>query len=127
MLFIGLLSTPVVAADLEKGEKSFIKCKVCHSVEKDVSKIGPSLHGVFGRKSGTLESFPNYSDAMKAADIVWDDKTIREFIKAPRTYVANTKMIFIGIKNDTEMDDLMAYLKSIVNTEQKKVTPQSVK
>ena len=117
ILLVGALASPVLAGDLEKGEKTFIKCKVCHTVEKDVSKIGPSLYGVFGRKSGSLESFPNYSDSMKSADIIWDDKAIREFLKAPRTYIANTKMIFIGIKNDEEIDNLLAYLRSVSGAE----------
>ena len=117
ILLVGALTSPVIAGDLEKGEKTFIKCKVCHTVEKDVSKIGPSLYGVFGRKSGSLESFPNYSDSMKSADIIWDDKAIREFLKAPRTYIANTKMIFIGIKNDEEIDNLLAYLRSVSGAE----------
>ena len=117
ILLVGALASPVLAGDLEKGEKTFIKCKVCHTVEKDVSKIGPSLYGVFGRKAGSLESFPNYSDSMKSADIIWDDKAIREFLKAPRTYIANTKMIFIGIKNDEEIDDLLAYLRSVSGAE----------
>ncbi len=113
----GVLSSPAVSDDLAKGEKTFIKCKVCHAVEKDVSKIGPSLHGVFGRKAGSLESFPNYSDAIKSTDIVWGDETIREFVKAPRTYIAGTKMIFIGIKDDKVIDDLLAYLKSVTGAE----------
>ena len=109
----GILSSPAVADDLAKGEKTFIKCKVCHAVEKDVSKIGPSLYGVFGRKAGSLESFANYSDAIKSTDIVWSDETIRELVKAPRTYIAGTKMIFIGIKDDKEIDNLLTYLKSV--------------
>ena len=117
VLFIAAPSTQVIATDLEKGQKSFVKCMVCHSVEKDVSKIGPSLYGVYGRKSGTLESFPNYSDAIKSADIVWDDKTIRELLKAPRTYIPNTKMLFIGIKDDAEIDNLLAYLRSVTGAD----------
>ena len=117
LLLILAAISPVVAGDLAKGEKTYIKCKICHTVEKDVSKIGPSLYGVYGRKSGTLASFLNYSDAMKAADIVWSDETIREFLKAPRTYVANTKMLFMGIRNDEEIDDLLAYLRSVTGAE----------
>ena len=101
------------AADLEAGKKAFIKCQVCHSVEKDVSKIGPSLHGVFGRKAGTLASFPGYSDPMKASGITWDEKTIAEFLKNPRTYIPKTKMLFIGTKDDAEISNLLAYLKSV--------------
>ena len=86
-------------------------------MEKDVSKIGPSLYGVFGRKAGSLESFPNYSDAIKSTDIVWGDETIRELLKAPRTYIPGTKMIFIGIKSDEEIDNLLGYLKTVTGAE----------
>ena len=112
-----ILGSPAVAGDLEKGKTTFVKCGICHAVEKDVSKIGPSLYGVFGRKAGSLESFPNYSDAIKSTDIVWGDDTIRELLKAPRTYIPGTKMIFIGIKSDEEIDNLLAYLKTVTGAE----------
>ena len=112
-----ILGSPAVAGDLEKGQKTFVKCGICHAVEKDVSKIGPSLYGVFGRKAGSLESFPNYSDAIKSTDIVWGDETIRELLKAPRTYIPGTKMIFLGIKSDEEIDNLLAYLKTVTGAE----------
>ena len=112
-----ILGSPAVAGDLEKGKTTFVKCGICHAVEKDVSKIGPSLYGVFGRKAGSLESFPNYSDAIKSTDIVWGDDTIRELLKAPRTYIPGTKMIFLGIKSDEEIDNLLAYLKTITGAE----------
>ncbi len=101
------------AGNAEAGGKTFIKCGVCHAVEKDVSKIGPSLYGVVGRKAGTLESYPNYSDQMKASGVVWDENTIAEFVKNPRTFIKNTRMLFIGLKNDQEIANLVAYLKSI--------------
>ena len=101
------------AGDAEAGGKTFIKCGVCHAVEKDVSKIGPSLYGVVGRKAGTLASYPNYSDQMKASGVVWDENTIAEFVKNPRTFIKNTRMLFIGLKNDQEIANLVAYLKSI--------------
>ena len=112
-----ILGSPAVAGDLEKGKKTFVKCGVCHAVEKDVSKIGPSLYGVYGRQAGSLESFANYSDAIKAMDIVWGDDTIRELLKAPRTYIPGTKMIFIGIKSDEEIDNLLAYLKTVTGAD----------
>ena len=100
-------------ADLEAGKKAFIKCQVCHTVKKDISKIGPSLHGVFGRKAGTLASFTAYSEPMKASGIVWDEKIIAEFLKSPLTYVPKTKMLFLGFKDDTKIANLLAYLKSV--------------
>ena len=112
-----ILGSPAVAVDLEKGKTTFVKCGICHALEKDVSKIGPSLYGVFGRKAGSLESFPNYSDAIKSTDIVWGDETIRELLKAPRTYIPGTKMIFLGIKSDEEIDNLLGYLKTVTGAE----------
>ena len=75
-------------------------------------KVGPSLYGVFGRKAGTLASYTLYSDAMKASGVVWSEETIRELVKAPRTYVKGTRMIFLGLKDEKEIADMLAYLKS---------------
>ncbi len=100
------------AADAEAGKKVFVKCQVCHTLEQDVSKVGPSLYGVFGRKSGTLASYALYTDAMKNADVVWSEDTIRQLVKEPRTFIKGTRMIFLGLKNDREIDDLLAYLKT---------------
>lgn len=102
-----------MAGDAEAGKRAFIKCGVCHAVEKDVSKIGPSLHGVIGRKAGTLASYPNYSDQLKASGVVWDEKTIAEFVKNPRTFIKNTRMLFIGLKDDKEIANLLAYLNTV--------------
>ncbi len=102
-----------MAGDAEAGKRVFIKCGVCHAVEKDVSKIGPSLHGVMGRKAGTLASYPNYSDQLKASGVVWDEKAIIEFVKNPRTFIKNTRMLFIGLKDDKEIANLLAYLNTV--------------
>ena len=102
-----------LAGDAEAGKKVFVKCQVCHSLEKDVPKVGPSLYGVFGRKAGTLASYPLYTDAMKESGVVWNEDTIRELVKAPRTYVKGTRMIFLGLKDEKEIADMLAYLKSV--------------
>ena len=100
----------VQAADLKKGKKVFNRCKACHSLEAGKKKVGPSLHGVFGRTSGTVEGY-KYSKAMMEAGIVWDETTIAEYLKAPKTYIKGNKMAFAGIKKDADMENLMAYLK----------------
>jgi len=105
-------AAPAQAGDAEAGKTVFIKCGVCHTLEKDVSKVGPSLYGVFGRKAGTLASFALYTDAMKNSGVVWDDDTIRQLVKQPRTFIQGTRMVFIGLKDDKQIDDLLAYLKT---------------
>jgi len=59
-----IADTPGMAADVEAGKTAFKKCALCHTTEAGKNKLGPSLFGVVGRKSATLEDF-NYSEAMK--------------------------------------------------------------
>jgi cytochrome c len=101
-----------LAADVEAGKVAFKKCALCHTTEPGKNKIGPSLFGVVGRKSGTVDNF-NYSEAMKNFDHVWDAGTLDTYLADPRAVVPNTKMIFPGIKDKTERDDVIAYLETL--------------
>jgi len=107
-----VISTGAVCAqDVAAGENSFKKCAVCHSIgEGATNKIGPELDGLDGRKSGTVAGF-DYSDANKNSGITWNEASFKEYIKDPKAKIPGTKMIFAGIKNDKEVDDLWAYLK----------------
>jgi cytochrome c len=99
-----------LAQDVEKGEASFRKCLPCHSIGDDAqNKIGPELNGLDGRHSGTAANF-SYSDANKNSGIVWSEAEFKDYIKDPRAKVPGTKMIFAGIKNEQEINDLWAYL-----------------
>ena len=99
------------AQDVQKGENSFKKCLPCHSIGSGAkNKIGPELNGLDGRKAGTVPGF-NYSDANKNSGIAWTEETFKEYIKDPRAKVPSTKMIFPGIKNEQEVNDLWAYIK----------------
>ena len=40
-----------------------------------------------------------------------DATAFKEYITDPRAKIPGTKMVFAGIKNETEIDDLWAYLK----------------
>ncbi len=95
--------------DAAKGKKVFNKCKTCHSLEAGKNKIGPSLHGLFGRTAGGVEGF-KYSDAMVESGIVWDEETIELFVTKPKDMMPGTKMVFTGLKKEDQRKDLIAYL-----------------
>src|SRR5678815_1735843 len=80
-----LAASPAQAEDLlppsaERGAELWAKCKSCHTIEKGGRNIvGPNLHGVFGRRAGSLPNY-NYSPAMKNAKIVWNDETLDQYL-----------------------------------------------
>jgi cytochrome c len=100
-----------LAQDVEKGANVFHICMACHSIGPSATnKVGPELDGLDGRKSGIAPGY-NYSDANKNSGITWDEATFKDYIKDPRTKIPGTKMIFAGIKNEKQVDDLWAYIK----------------
>ncbi len=102
--------TQALAQDAAKGEISFHKCLPCHSIGDGAeNKIGPVLNGLDGRHSGSVDGF-EYSDANKNSGIVWNEAKFKEYIQDPRGVVPGTKMIFAGIKNPQEINDLWAYV-----------------
>ena len=99
------------AQDLATGATTFKKCAICHDIgETAKNKVGPELNGIDGRSSGSAPGY-NYSDANKKSGITWNEAAFMEYIKDPRAKIPGTKMIFPGIKNETEAKDLWAYLK----------------
>lgn len=108
-----LTISPAEAQDAAAGLKAFnAKCKTCHTVDKGGKNlVGPNLHGVFGAKAAGKEGFA-YSDAMKNSGIVWDEQTVREYVADPKKRVPENKMAFVGIKRESELSDIVAYLKA---------------
>jgi cytochrome c len=96
--------------DLAAGKASFNKCLACHAIGDGAkNKVGPELNGLDGRKSGTAEGY-SYSDANKNSGITWNEAQFKEYIRDPRAKIPGTKMIFAGIKNETEVNDLWAFI-----------------
>ncbi len=106
------LPTLALAQDAEAGKKIFAKCAPCHSVGPGATnKVGPNLNGLVGRKAGSVEGFA-YSDAMKNSGITWDEATFKEYVGDPKKKVPGNKMLFPGVKDELERDDLYAYVSS---------------
>jgi cytochrome c len=98
-------------ATLKLGQRVFLLCRSCHTAEEDEgNKVGPNLWHVFGRKAGTVPDF-KYSDAVKNSGIVWNEKTIDEWLTKPRDYLPGNKMAFRGVEKPEERAALIAFLK----------------
>ena len=103
-------ATGALAQDAAAGKTSFNKCLACHAIgEGAKNKVGPVLNGLDGRKSGTVEGY-SYSDANKNSGITWNEATFLEYIKDPKAKIPNTKMVFAGIKNEKEINDLWEFI-----------------
>jgi cytochrome c len=99
------------AQDAAAGEQAFRKCSVCHDVGPNAkNKVGPSLNGLDGRKSGTVANY-GYSDANKNLGIVWGAEIFDNYVRSPQAVIAGTRMAFIGISDAKERANLWAYLK----------------
>ena len=99
------------AGDPAQGEKVFLKCRACHQIgETAKNAVGPELNGLFGRKTGSVPGY-SYSAANKNSGIVWDETVFREYIQNPKAKIPGTKMTFPGLKDQTDIDNVIAYLK----------------
>ena len=110
VIALSAATTAAMAQDVAAGKSSFNKCVACHAIgEGAKNKVGPELNGLDGRKSGTAEGY-SYSDANKNSGITWNESQFKEYIKDPKAKIPGTKMIFPGIKNEKEINDLWAFL-----------------
>ena len=107
-------SVAQAAGDVAEGEKVFKRaCATCHIVTKEGPKrLGPSLFGIAGRKTGTVEGF-RYSEANKNASIVWSPETLEPYLADPKKVIPGTIMVFAGLKKADDRANVIAYLVSL--------------
>ncbi|PZQ63163.1 MAG: cytochrome C [Sphingomonas taxi] len=120
-MIAGLVAVPIVAVvglamsapapAQQSGAQAFAACRACHTLNKGGRNgIGPNLNGMFTRPSGSLPGF-NYSPAMKAAKLKWDDKTLNDYLAAPMKKVPGSRMP-ISTPDAAKRAAIIAYLKS---------------
>lgn len=100
------------AGDPVAGKRAFAKCASCHNVGPNArSGFGPQLNGIVGRPAASASDY-RYSLAMKQSGLVWSEDKLRAFLKSPDKVVPGTSMRFWGLGSDSEIDDLLAYLRT---------------
>ena len=110
VIMTAALPSAALAQDAVAGKASFNKCVACHAIgEGAKNKVGPILNGLDGRTSGTVEGY-SYSEANKNSGITWNKDQFLDYIKDPKAKIPGTKMVFAGIKNEKEANDLWAFL-----------------
>lgn len=114
VLGTGVAASGAWAEDLENGKTQFNKCKACHDIGDGAKiKVGPPLNDLVGRKAASIEGFA-YSDDIKglaAKGFVWNEDNLRKYIENPKAVVPNGKMVFAGLKDKDDREDVIAYLK----------------
>lgn len=107
---ISELAAPYNQANYEAGRRAFAQCRSCHVIQAGApNRVGPNLHGVFGREIGTAPGFA-YSQAVQDANFVWDADHLDHWLQNPQTFLPGNRMGFAGIRNETQRRDLIAYL-----------------
>ena len=95
------------AGDAAHGEELYQGCQDCHSLDKN--DVGPKHRGVFGRKAGSIADF-DYSDAVKASGVVWNEATLDKWLTDPQDFIPGARM-FYHLDSAKDRADVIAFLK----------------
>ena len=113
------LETLLANADIEKGKQKFFLCRSCHTLAADEPhRVGPNLHGIFGRKAGTAAGFSTYSKVLQETDVIWTPESLNAWIENPSAFLPGTTMVFNGsFLTAADRADLIAYLQQATAAE----------
>ena len=117
MVVAAAASMPVAAlaqaGDAAAGQRVFNQCRACHTIDQGGRNgVGPNLWGVVGRRAGAIEGF-RYSANLRelaAGGLTWNEDRLRAYIQNPKSVVPQGSMSYVGLRNETQLNDLMAYL-----------------
>ena len=107
-LFLAVLSWTSRGQERPDGRTLFLqRCGGCHALDRD--KEGPRLGGVYGRKAGSVDTF-QYSDALKRANVVWNDEMLERWLAGTEKLVPGNDMTF-HVESPAERRAIIGYLK----------------
>ena len=107
------LATLLAGADAEKGRRTAQVCTSCHTFEQGgPDRIGPSLWGVVGRNVAARKTF-TYSSALTAQTGSWTYDRLDRWLTNPAKAVPGTKMAFVGLHNDEDRANVIAFLSTL--------------
>ncbi|GAA0585258.1 cytochrome c family protein [Craurococcus roseus] len=105
---------PAAAQDAAAGQRVFNQCRACHTVDRGGRNgVGPNLHGVVERKAGAVEGFRYSAPMREKADggLAWTEDNLRAYLRNPKEVVPGGSMAYPGLRNEQQLNDLVAYLK----------------
>jgi cytochrome c2 len=107
---IASLGLSAQGADPAAGKSVFNSyCSICHSVQPGKNMVGPSLFGIVGRQTASVEGF-HYSPANAGAHLTRDAATLDKYLQSPRTVIPGTTMTYAGLKDDTNRAVIVDYV-----------------
>ncbi len=109
----GLLAATALpaAGPAPNGEALFRqRCASCHNMTPGARAVlAPSLIGVANRKAGATQF--NYSAALKASNVTWNQANLDRYIAAPGRMVPGTRMV-ISVSDPAQRSAIIRYIVS---------------
>jgi cytochrome c len=103
-----------VAQDADAGQRVFNQCRACHTINAGGRNgVGPNLHGIWGRQAGQSQGFRYSANMTQLAQggLTWNEENLRKYLTNPKDLVPQGSMAFNGIRNEQQLNDLLAFLQ----------------
>ena len=114
-LIVGVLAVAGAAQAQSSDDSAQIlfnnACRTCHSMKEGDNRLGPNLHKILGRKSGSLKDYA-YSESMAKSDLTWDKPTLDRFIASPDSLIrGHTMQPYGGMPSAEDRARIIAFLE----------------
>ena len=106
-------------AAVKRGRLLFLQCAACHDIasassedgEDSMRKVGPSLHGVVGRRAASVAGYI-YSESLQTSGLTWNRANLSRWLEKPAALVPGTSMAYVGMPSEPDRLAVIRYLES---------------